>query len=248
LGEDIVILQSLGLRETAYSLHRSEDDITHREAFVYSILSHVRLLKKYASFTHVVEPSVGYTFTTNSDHSAIVFDSTELFTKTSLISVSLLNRLITDQGELMVLRISQGFDSYRGDRPFFPLLFDIGIKQPLPMRLGAAYNVHTGDIESVNSDVAIKIAEITLQAGQRYNRLNNVNTYVAGIGIHPFTPLSMNGKIWYDAEQQETREISLNLLYVSQCWGINLGFVKRPDDFTVSFLIELKGLTKALKM
>jgi LPS-assembly protein len=247
-GEDIVVLQSLGLRETAYSLHRSEDNSPHREAFEYNILGHVSLLKKYALFTHVIEPSLGYTFITNSEHSPAIFDSTELFSKTSLLSLSLLNRFINDQGELMVLRVSQGFDSYKGDRPFLPVLFDVGIKQPLPLRLGAAYNVHTGEIESVNSDVSMKIAEITFQAGQRYNRLNNVNTYEAGIGIHPFTPLTMNGKIWYDAEQKETREISLNIIYMSQCWGINLGFIKRPGDSSVSFLFELKGLTKALKM
>ena len=247
-GDDIVVLQSLGLRETAYSLHRSEDNFPHREAFEYNILAHVRLLKKYALFTHVIEPSLGYTFITDFEHSPAIFDSTELFTKTSLLSLSLLNRFISDKGELMVFRVSQGYDSYKGDRPFLPVLFDVGIKQPLPLRLAAAYNVHTGEIESVNSDVSMKIAEITFQAGQRYNRLNNVNTYEAGIGIHPFTPLTMNGKIWYDAEQKETREISLNITYMSQCWGINLGFVKRPDDFSVSFLIELKGLTKALKI
>jgi len=85
-------------------------------------------------------------------------------------------------------------------------------------------------------------------AAQRYNRVNDVNTYVGGIGIHPFTPLFMDGKIWYDAEKKEARDISLNITYISQCWGINLGFVKSPDDFSVTFLIELKGLTKALKI
>ena len=247
-GSDVMVLQNIGLRETAYSLHRSEDSSPHREAFEYSISSHVRFMKKYSLFTHVIEPSLGYTLITNSEQSSPIFDSSELFTKTSLLSLSLLNRFISDQGELMVFRISQGYDFYEGDRPFLPVLFDVGIMQPLPLRLGAAYNVHTGSIEKVNSEVTMKVAEIIFQAGQRYNRLNNVNTYVAGIGVHPFAPLSVNGKIWYDAEQKETREISLNLLYISQCWGINLGFVKRPDDFSVSFLIELKGITKALKI
>jgi len=45
----------------------------------------------------------------------------------------------------MVLRVSQGIDSYQGDRPFLPVLFDVGMKRPLPLRLGAAYNVHTGN-------------------------------------------------------------------------------------------------------
>ncbi len=248
LGDDITVFQSLGLRETAYSLHDSEDNTLHREALEYSILGHLRLVKKYESFTHVVEPSVSYTLVANSDDDLPVFDSAELLKRTSLIELSVLNRILGNQGELMVFRISQGFDSYNGDRPFLPVLFDLGIKQPLPLRLGAAYNVHTGNIESLNSDVSMKVAQITFQVGQRYNRLNNVNTYEGGIGIHPFAPLTLIGRIWYDAEQSETREKSLNLIYMSQCWGINLSFVKRPDDFSVSVLFELKGITKALKM
>jgi LPS-assembly protein len=247
-GDDITVLQSLGLRETAYSLHDSGDNTLHREALEYSILGHLRFVKKYDSFTHVVEPSLSYTLVANSDNNLPIFDSAELSKRTSLTELSVLNRILGNQGELMVFRISQGFDSYNGDRPFLPLLFDLGIKQPLPLRLGAAYNVHTGNIESVNSDVTIKVSEVTFQVGQRYNRPNNVNTYEAGIGIHPFAPLTLMGKIWYDAEQSETREKSLNLIYMGQCWGFNLGFVKRPDDFSVSFLFELKGITKALKM
>jgi LPS-assembly protein len=247
-GEDFTVLQSIGLRETAYSLRNSEDNAPHREALEYSISGNLRLLKKFASFTHIMEPSVSYTFVSSSDDSLPVFDSAELLEKVSLIELSLLNRMLNDQGELMVFRISQGFDSYNGDRPFHPLLFNIGIKQPLPLRLGAAYNVHTGDIESLHSDISMKIEDITFHAGQRYNRPNNVNTYVAGIGVHPFPALSMNGGIWYDAEQRETREVSLNLTYMSQCWGITFAYVKRPDDYSISFLIELKGITKALKI
>lgn len=247
-GEDVTVLQSLGLRETAYSLQNSEDNTPHRESLEYSISGHLGLLKKFDSFTHILEPSLSYTFVSNSDDSLPLFDSTELSNKLSLIELSLLNRIVNDQGELMVFRISQGFDSYNGDRPFLPLLFNIGIKQPLPLRLGAAYNVNTGDIESLHSDVTTKIADITFHAGQRYNRLNDVNTYVAGIGIHPFTPLTMSGNIWYDAKQRETREIGLNITYMSQCWGINLGYIKRPGDYSISFLIELKGITKALKI
>jgi LPS-assembly protein len=247
-GRDITVLQSLGLRETAYFLQNAEDDAPHREALEYSISGHLRLIKKFPSFTHIMEPSLGYTFVSASEDSLPVFDSAELSGKLSLIEFSLLNRIMNDQGEFMVFRISQGFDSYNGDRPFTPILFNIGVKQLLPLRLAAAYNVHTGNIESMNSDVSMKIAGITFMAGQRYNRLNDVNTYEAGIGIHPFTPLTLNGKIWYDAEQKETREIGLNLIYQSQCWGINIGAIKRPDDFSISFLIELKGITKALKI
>jgi len=247
-GEDVTFLQRCGLRETAYALQRDRDGFSHREALEYSILGHLRLLKNYASFTHVMEPSLSYTFVTKSENNLPLFDSTELWQKTSLFELSLLNRIMRARGELIVFRISQGIDTERGDRPFAPLSFDAGMEKPLPLKLGASYDVHTGKLERLYSDVAVRIAAVTLQVGQRYNRVNDINTYVAGIGLHPFTPLTLNGNIRYDAEQQETREVGLNVLYMSQCWGLSLGLVKRPDDFSISFLIELKGVTKALKI
>jgi LPS-assembly protein len=247
-GTDIVISQTLALRETAYALKRSEENSPHREALEYGIIGHTRLLKQYGFFTHVIEPSLSYTLVTSSENSLSVFDSTELYQKTSLIELSLLNRILYKNGELLVLRLSQGFDSYDGDRPFQPLLLEVGLKRPLSLRLGAAYDVHTGQIENIYSDLSANIFGTVVSVGQRYNRPEDIQTYVAGIVLHPYKPLFMDGSIWYDAEKQETRDIAFNIKYMSQCWGVNVGFVKSPDDFSVKFLFELKGLTKALKI
>lgn len=247
-GDDVTFLQSFVLRETAYSLHGNESNSPHREAFEYHISGHTRLLRKYASFSHALEPSVSYTLVINSENSLPLFDAAELSKKISTIELSLLNRIMSERGELLVFRISQAFDSFEGDRPFLPLSLDVGIRHPLTLRLGATYNVHSGEMEIVKSDCAVKIADITLSAGQRYNSPNDINTYVAGVSFRPLSPIAINGNIWYDAEQRETREIGMNVTYMSQCWGINLGFIKRPDDFSVSFLFELKGITKALKI
>lgn len=40
----------------------------------------------------------------------------------------------------------------------------------------------------------------------------------------------------------------MNIKYISQCWGISMEFIKRPGDFNVVILFELKGLTRPLKM
>ncbi len=247
-GEDITVLQNLGLRETAYSLSRSDDNSLHRESLEYSITGHTRLLKKYGSFTHIIEPSLNYTLISNSENSLPVFDSDELFKKTSKIELALLNRLLNSNGEFLVFRVSQGFDSYLGDRPFLPLKLEVGIKRPVSLRFDADYNVQTGRLESTNSDISVNFSEILLSAGQRYNRTEDINTYVAGIGIHPFKPLYIDSRIWYDSEENETRDVTLHIKYTNQCWGIDLGFIKRPGDFSVTVLFELKGITRALKI
>lgn len=245
-GDDIVVSQALGLRETAYSLYRTEDDSPHREALEYTIEGHTRFSKKYDSFTHIAEPSLSYTLITDSENNLPVFDSAELFKKTSTIAISLLNRLVDNNGEIMVIRASQGFDTYLGDRLFLPLRLEIGIKRPIAMRFDASYNVHTGNLESSNSDIFVKIFDTTISAGHRYNRQNDITFYSGGIGLHPYKPLYLGGRIWYDAEKKEAKDIVMNIKYISQCWGISMEFIKRPDDYDVVILFELKGLTKPL--
>lgn len=240
-GSDVVVLQTLGLRETAYSLYRTEDNSLHREAIEYSILAHTRLLKRYESLTHVLEPSIGYTLITDSE-SLPLFDSTELFKKISKIELSLLNRFINKGGEFMVLRASQGFDSYRGDRPFLPFRLEVGIRRPISLRLDASHDVHKGRLESINSDLWMKVSETIISAGQRYSRQDDILFYKAGIELHPYKSLYTGGRLWYDAKERRVKDITVNIKYISQCWGVNMEFIKKPHDFTVAIMFELKGL------
>jgi LPS-assembly protein len=247
-GSDVVVLQNLGLRETAYSLHRSGDDFLHREAVDYSILVHTRLLKSYGSFTHVLEPSIGYNLITDSEDNLSVFDSTELFKKTSEIELSLLNRFFNKGGEFVVIRASQGFDSYHEDSSFLPFRLEVGIKWPVAMRLDASYDVNTGRLESINSDLWMKVFGTTISAGQRYNKQNDILNYVSSIGLYPYKSLYMEGRLWYDAKSKEISDLSMNIKYTRQCWGINLEFVKRPGDYSVVVMFDLKGISKSLKI
>ncbi|OHE59330.1 MAG: hypothetical protein A2Z47_01840 [Thermodesulfovibrio sp. RBG_19FT_COMBO_42_12] len=240
-GSDIVVSQTLGLRETAYSLHGGEDNFLHREAIEYNIAAHTRLLKRYSLFTHVLEPSIGYTLITDSG-SLPIFDSTELFDETSKIELSLLNRFINNNGEFMVVRASQGLDTNHGDSPFTPFTLEVGIKKPVSLRLETSYDVNTGRVERINSDLSVSISGTAISAGQRYNRQDDVTYYNAGIGLHPFKPLYLDGRLWYDAEEREVRYITSSIRYMSQCWGVTLEFIKAPDDFTVAIMFELKGI------
>jgi len=242
-GSDIVVTQELALRETAYSLLNNEENgnSPHREAIEYSIVTHTRLIKRYESFTHIIEPSIEYHLVTNSENSLPVFDSTELFKKTSKIELALLNRFLNNSGEFLVFRVSQGFDSYHGDRPFLPLKLEVGVKKPISLRLDTSYDVHKGRVESVNSEMWIKVSDATIGAGQRYNRQEDITFYGAGIGLQPYKFLYAEGRFWYDGTVKKISDITMNLKYISQCWGINLEFVKKPHDFSIAVMFELKG-------
>jgi len=246
-GNDVVITQSLGLRETVYALHRTENTSLQREALEYSIMAHTRLLKKYGSFMHVVEPSIGYTLITDSEDPPLL-DSTELFKKTSTIELSLLNRFFNGGGELFVFRASQGFEANNGDRPFLPFRLEAGIKRPFSLRFDATYDVHQATLDSVNSDLGVKVSETTFTAGQRYNRKDEIVLYTAGIEFSSYRPWYVKGRIWYDAEEKVVKDITLNVTYMSQCWAFNIEFVKRPGDFMVSIRFDLLGVTRSFKI
>ncbi|MBE0426259.1 MAG: LPS-assembly protein LptD [Nitrospirae bacterium] len=249
-GNDIIIAQTLGLRETVYSLQRyNEGNILRRESLGYNIKANTRLIKRYRLFTHLLEPSLSYTFVAISGNDLPLFDSTELFKKKSLVEVSLLNRITNRYGrELLVIRASQGFDSYHGDRAFQPFKVEVGIKKPISLRLETDYDVHKGKVESINSDLSVNIFNAIILASQRYNREEDIAFYNAGIGINPYKPLFLETRIWYDAKEKEAKDITMNLKYIRQCWGFNILFNKRPDDFNIGIMIELKGITKNIRI
>ena len=249
LGNEIVLTQALGFRETAYSLHRSEEDSIHREAIEYSAIAHTSLLKTYGSFTHVLEPSIGYTLITDSENLPI-FDSTELFKKTSTIELSLINRFFNREKEIVIVKASQAYDANLGDRPFLPFKLELAIKKPEPitLRIDTTYDVHEGKLESINSDVRFRISQGAIWVGQRYNRLEDIIFYSTGFELTPNKSWYMKGRIWYDAKQKQIGDITMNLKYSSQCWGVNMEFIKKPHDYTFSVMFDLKGISKGLKM
>ncbi|MCL5023724.1 MAG: LPS assembly protein LptD [Nitrospirae bacterium] len=244
-GSDIVISQTLGLRETAYSLVRSDGfgSSPHRESFDYSLNAQTRLTRKYPAFIHVIEPSLGYTFRPSVGSDLPLFDSTELYTKTSTIQLSVLNRFMDDKGEFLTVRITQPFDSYMGDRPFLPLKLEAAIQRPLLFRGETEYDVNTGRIETINSDVGMRFPpKMTLTMGERYNRLQEILFFSLGLNYAFSKTISTETNLWYDAKSGGLRDFIAKIKYQKQCWGVDMIFAKRESDFSVSVLFNLLGL------
>lgn len=245
-GKDVIVSQALGFRETAYSLQKAENNFLHREAIEYSVLAHTRIMKRYQSFTHVLEPSLGYTLITDSE-SLPLFDSTELFEKTSKVELSLLNRFLNKGGEFAVVKASQGFDAEKGDRPFLPFRLEVGINKPLALRIDSTYDIHKGRLTSINSDMYFRIPRAAISVGQRYNEQEDVSVYKVGFDLYPSKPWYINTRLWYDEKDNEVFDITVDVKYLGQCWGINVFFNKRPGDYTVGVRFELQGITKNFK-
>ena len=244
-GSDFVVTQSLGLRETAYSLSRNDgfDKSPHRESLDYGITAYTRLIKSYSSFVHIVEPSLSYTFIPSVQANLPLFDSTELYTKTSTVQLSLLNRFLDSRGEFLTVRITQPLDSYRSGNSLLPLLLEAAVQRPVGLRGQLSYDVNTGTVASVTSDVNYTFSnKSTFSAGERYDRTRDILFFTAGVS-YPFTKeIAFEGNAWYDAKGGGLRDIMAKLKYKKQCWGVDIVVTKREKDYSVTVLVNLLGL------
>jgi len=245
VGTDFVLSQVVSLRETAYSLYNNQggDDIKERAGFEYDVTAHTRLYKEYQSFTHIIEPSISYHFIYSSLNDLPVFDSTELFTTTSDIALSVLNRIIVKGSELMAFRVTQAVDTYNNIKPSQPLKMEVGIKKPVALTMETTYGVDTGRIETITSDLSFPVFRGTVSFGQRYDRILNVSGYTVGAYFSPYKSLQMAGTLWYNAKQGGLTDANLKVRYMRQCWGVRVEADKKPGDSSVRVMFELAGLT-----
>lgn len=249
-GEDFVFTQALGLRETAYLLTRSEEfgNSPHRESLDYTFNAQTRLVKKYASIMHILEPSIGYTYIPPAESNLPLFDSTELYKKTSSAQVSLLNRFIDRNGEFLTVRITQPYDINRDDHHLLPIRLEAAIQRPIAFRGETSYDFNTGRVEDVNSDLYFQLpGKAMFKIGERYNRQEDILFFTIG-GSYTFTKsLSAEGSFWYDGNSKTVRDIMAKVKYQKQCWGISVVGTKSQlngsqSDYSISVLFDLLGL------
>jgi LPS-assembly protein len=245
IGSDFVLTQTAAVRATGYSFYKDTDgeDQTIRGAFEYDVTGHTRLYRTYSYFTHVIEPSIRYHFIYSSENDLPVFDSTELFGKTSNIELSVLNRAIVKGREVVAFRLTQAFDTYDNHQPFLPLEMELGVKYPFPLLLEATYNFYTGGFDTITSDLGFNVKNSFVSIGQRYNRVEDILMYTAGVSFRPLKAIEMTGSLWYDARGGGLQDMNVALRYMRQCWGLRFEADKKPGDFSMKVMVELAGLT-----
>jgi len=245
MGDAVVLTQIFALRGTAYSFYG--DDTTEsglqRTAAEYDGSVNMRLHREYSSVTHIIEPSVRYHVITSSENDIQVYDWVENYKKKSRIDFSVLNRIKVKGRDIAALRVTQPVDTYRGDRPFLPVNVELTSRVPLVMKVSAQYDVNYGRVKTVTSDISIPFKRGSVSFGQRYNREQDIMVYKTGIVIKPVRAIEMGMNVWYDAKGEGLTNLSVNMKYSSQCWGVRIVAAKKPGDFTMQVMFDLFGVT-----
>lgn len=60
--------------------------------------------------------------------------------------------------------------------------------------------------------------------------------------MHPYKPLYVESRIWYDEKQGQFSDVTLNIKYISQCWAVMVEFIRNPAGYSGRVLFDLKGL------
>lgn len=248
-GDGIRLFQSLTLRETAYNLQNegSYGSSPHRETLEYKAIALTRFIKKYDTFTHIVEPSLSYSFIPNT-HNLPVFDSTELFNKASVAQLSLYNGLAFQKLSLSA-RLTQPYDLNAGKRPFMPTRLEASLTGPVRVTFDASHDFSQNKTETINTEISLSITDkTTVSFGERYSKDSNIMLYKFGANSVLSKMWAVTADIWYDSKNGGLRDSTIKTTYTQQCWAVNLALTRRPRDaarpaeFIFMMFFDLKGL------
>ncbi len=248
-GERISFFQSLSLRETVYNLKNeaSYGSFPHRETFEYRANALTKFFKRYDSFTHVIEPSLSYTFIPET-HPLPLFDSTEQFDKTSVATLSLYNNLAFKNLSLAAT-LSQSLNFNAGDRPLALTTLNASISGPFSLTFDMSHDFNKGRTETINSELGVRVFEKTIvSVGERYARESKIMLYKASVDSVLTKNWAANASIWYDSKGKGLRDSTIKTTYTQQCWTANVlltrkpGDNTRPSEYSFMIFIELKGI------
>jgi LPS-assembly protein len=245
----VQVFQSISPRVTFYNLQNESvySKSLHRTTFEYRVNALSRIVRQYGSFSHILEPSIGYRFIPDT-RPVPLFDSTELFGRTSVAHLSLHNNILFRNLALSA-RITQPYDFNAEDNALQPTVLQASISGPFTLNFDMSYDFNAQEIKTVNSDLSVKAIEgTTVTIGKRYAKDAKIMQSRVGIDSAVTRNISVNANIWYDLRGGGVRESALRTRYSQQCWAIDLSLSRTPGDnimpaeYSFMVLFELRGL------
>ena len=132
------------------------------------------------------------------------------------------------------------------EEPYKPLGASLSARQPhgpLSASVTLSYNHYAKQINSMTSRLKADFRKVSLTLGQSYVRSSEIETYSAEGRIKTSDRTQLFAGIKYDeAEENDLEETSAGVLYQSQCWGMELTYIRKPDDYSIYVKVTLLGI------
>lgn len=245
IGRTPALTQTLGARQVYYRLREQgplEESLWSRE-FDYEGTLMSAFERHYGGTKHSLEPSLSYRSTTLHGDKPPLLDSTETAVEASALTLSVMNRLMGGTGEFLTLKVSQPYDFLNDPKPFGPVTLDLSLRRAVLLTASVAYDHYDDKLDSVSSGASARFGGSELSASYNYTRETGVRVYGINLRQALTRALELEAGIRYDeADEGGLEELRSGIKYMSGCWGVELTYVKRPDDFSVFFMVSLAGL------
>ena len=246
------ITQKIGARETVYMLNEP-NEYDNRTIYDLDTTLTTKLFRKYDTFIHIIEPSLGYTYIPYVDQEEIpFFDSVDRIPKTNSIVYSITNRISGLEGTNLEsrFRLSQSYSLLDVDKPFSPLLAEATLSSnKVDLSINASYDADDSILTDLIGSILFRHSLGFVGIGKNLRRSTDLDQYTFEAGIyrpikiiHHVLPLDLRGKLWYDANNGQVQELNLASTYRKQCWAISLSYNERPGEYQIVFAVEFTGL------
>lgn len=104
------------------------------------------------------------------------------------------------------------------------------------------YSVNKNRTETFDTSFGFKYGFVNnLYTSYRYIR-NSVKYIEGGLDVTVTSKVDLHYSVRHSIEDKETIETAGGVRYNSQCWGVDLSYLDRPEDRAVIFTLNLKGL------
>jgi LPS-assembly protein len=263
VGRVVPLTQAFSAGENIYRLidraavsNASGVDMEHdfeRATFGYNATLQTRIGRDYQSVKHEIVPSISYIYTRVHPEEQTpplpILDSTELVSNESQAEVSLNNRFMYEGGSVISIKAIQRYDFNNTDRPLTPFQLDLAIRKTHMLTTAITYDTYEKHINTANTTARFHLPRTMVSASQNYTwtRTGGSDTtlYTLNINYSATQNLQINGGVSYDSEYTESdrfRELTSSVRYTSQCWGLELLYIKTPDDYGIFINVNLLGI------
>ncbi|HXW69046.1 MAG TPA: putative LPS assembly protein LptD, partial [Dissulfurispiraceae bacterium] len=262
-GDAIRIFQSLSGSETAYNLANFGTDSgsdLHHESFDYEATALTRFFKQYESGTHIIEPSLSFSYMPGYSHPLPLFDSvdvynysnysqptstTALINKTALAQFSVLNTLAL-KDFYMSARLTQPYSfnaaanavvnaitPYLPDHSLQPTELQGNLaKGPIGLSVTMAEDLNPMKEQSSNTTLSAKVAEgTTLSLSRYYQSVAPASTLQYSAGFATVLSKTLTATgNVWYVQNQGVQDFAIHAIYTAKCWGFDLLFERKPPD------------------
>jgi hypothetical protein len=251
IGRGPTLTQTIEARKNFYRLNDIDEDENiidtnaaesledaYDNTFVdYTAALQARISRGFGGIHHDVVPSISYSYFTSTGDDLpgrVFFDSTESFVEISQVELSLMNRVMDNKGEFFTFRATQQYDFMKENedgRPFLPLVLNLALARPVSLTVGMTYDTYERHITALNSRANFSLPRTTVSVGHTYQRtaddLPEIKIYDLDTQVRVTGAVTVGASATYDAEHSGPRELTADIKYLRQCWGLSIEYAER---------------------